>query len=129
MALSAKQQEIADCKKRWRICVSGRRTGKTFLAMRELARFAAVPNSVVWYLTGTRSQAKTLVWTKLKKKLGKLNWIQSTNESELSIMLKNSSQICLKSAEQGDNLRGESLNFLVIDELSLIHISEPTRPY
>ena len=124
MALSAKQQEIADCKKRWRICVSGRRTGKTFLAMRELARFAAVPNSVVWYLTGTRSQAKTLVWTKLKKKLGKLNWIQSTNESELSIMLKNSSQICLKSAEQGDNLRGESLNFLVIDEFCDIDLDE-----
>jgi hypothetical protein len=92
--------------------------------MRELARFASVPNSVVWYLTGTRSQAKTLVWAKLKKKLTKLNWVKSTNESELSIMLKNSSQICLKSAEQGDNLRGESLNFLVIDEFCDIDLDE-----
>jgi hypothetical protein len=124
MPLSDKQKLIADCTKRWRVCVAGRRTGKTHLAMRELARFAREPNSVVWYLTGTRSQAKTLVWTKLKKKLSKLNWIQSTNESELSIMLKNSSQICLKSAEQGDNLRGESLNFLVIDEFCDIDLDE-----
>ena len=124
MPLSAKQQEVAECNKRWRVCVSGRRTGKTYLAMRELARFASAPNSVVWYLTGTRSQAKTLVWAKLKKKLSKLNWIESTNESELSIMLKNSSQICLKSAEQGDNLRGESLNFLVIDEFCDIDLDE-----
>jgi hypothetical protein len=124
MPLSAKQKEIADCTKRWRICVAGRRTGKTHLAMRELARFASIPNSVVWYLTGSRMQAKTLVWSKLKKKLKSLNWIESTNESELLITLKNNSQICLKSAEQGDNLRGESLNFLVIDEFCDIDLDE-----
>ena len=57
-----------------------------------------------------------MVWTKLKKKLRKLNWIRKVNESELSIELVNNSMICLKSAEQGDTLRGESLNFLCIDE-------------
>lgn len=116
MPLSNKQQEIADSRVRFRVCVAGRRAGKTHLAMRELARFATPPNSVVWYLTGSRQQAKSLVWNKLKKKLTSLNWIEDTNESELSIRLVNGSQICLKSAEQGDNLRGESLNFICIDE-------------
>jgi len=124
MPLSAKQQEIANCKTRFRVVVAGRRGGKTFLAMRELARFASQPNSVVWYLTGSRQQAKSLVWSKLKKKLKKLNWIADTNESELKLELVNGSQICLKSAEQGDNLRGESLNFICLDEFCDLDLDE-----
>jgi hypothetical protein len=116
MPLSAKQQLIADCETRFRCVLAGRRGGKTFLAMREVCRFAAKPNSIVWMLANSRQQIKSLVWSKLKKKLNRLRWIASTNESELSILLKNGSQICLKSAEQGDNLRGESLDFLCIDE-------------
>lgn len=124
MPLSAKQQLVVNSQARWRVVVAGRRTGKTFLAMRELARYARHPNSVVWYLTNSRQQAKTLVWSKLKKKLKSLNWVASTNESELVITLKNNSVICLKSAEQGDNLRGESLNFLCIDEFCDIDLDE-----
>ena len=116
MPLSEQQRIIAECPIRFRVVVAGRRGGKTFLGMRELCRFAATPNSTVWYLTNSRQQAKSLVWAKLKKKLNQLRWIKSTNESELSIQLRNGSQICLKSAEQGDNLRGESLSFIVIDE-------------
>jgi len=124
MPLSAKQQTIADCKTRFRVVVAGRRGGKTFLAMRELARFASQPNSVVWYLTGSRQQAKALVWSKLKKKLKKLNWIADTNESELKLELVNGSQICLKSAEQGDNLRGESISFICLDEFCDLDLNE-----
>lgn len=124
MPLSSKQELVVNSTKRFRVVVAGRRTGKTFLAMRELARFARHPNSVVWYLTNSRQQAKTLVWSKLKKKLKKLNWIAATNESELTITLVNGSQICLKSAEQGDNLRGESLSFLCIDEFCDIDLDE-----
>lgn len=116
MPLSLKQQEIANCSTRFRCVLAGRRGGKTFLAMREVCRFASKPNSIVWMLANSRSQIKSLCWNKLKKKLGKLNWIRSTNETELTINLKNNSMICLKSAEQGDNLRGESLDFLCIDE-------------
>ena len=124
MPLSAKQQEIANCPTRFRVVIAGRRGGKTFLAMRELARFASQPNATVWYLTGSRQQAKALVWSKLKKKLKKLNWIADTNESELRLDLVNGSQICLKSAEQGDNLRGESLTFIVLDEYCDLDLDE-----
>jgi len=124
MALSAKQQEIADCKTRFRVVLAGRRGGKTFLVQREAVKFAAKPDSVVWILANSRQQIKSLVWSKLKKKLSKLNWIQSTNESELTILLKNGSMICLKSAEQGDNLRGESLDFVCIDEFCDIDLEE-----
>lgn len=122
MPLSKPQQLIAECPIRFRVVVAGRRGGKTFLSMRELCRFASEPNSVVWYLTNSRQQAKSLVWDKLKKKLRSLRWIKDTNESELTISLVNNSKICLKSAEQGDNLRGESLNFIVIDEFADIDL-------
>lgn len=124
MALSAKQQLIADSTTRFRVVLAGRRGGKTFLAMREVCRFAAKPNSVVWMLANSRQQIKSLCWTKLKKKLSKLNWIATTNESELTISLVNGSMICLKSAEQGDNLRGESLDFICIDEFCDIDLEE-----
>jgi hypothetical protein len=122
MPLSKPQQLIAECPIRFRVVVAGRRGGKTFLSMRELCRYASQPNSVVWYLTNSRQQAKSLVWDKLKNKLRSLRWIKDTNESELTISLVNNSKICLKSAEQGDNLRGESLNFIVIDEFADIDL-------
>jgi hypothetical protein len=124
MPLSAKQQEIADCPTRFRVILAGRRGGKTFLMMREACRFASKPNSIVWMLANSRMQIKSLCWTKLKKKLASLNWIADTNESELTIRLVNGSQICLKSAEQGDNLRGESLDAVLIDEFCDIDLDE-----
>ena len=122
MPLSKPQQTIAECPIRFRVAVCGRRFGKTHLAIRELAKYARFPNKTVWYLTGSRQQAKSLVWNKLKKKLRNLRWIKSTNESELTIELVNGSTICLKSAEQGDNLRGASLSFLVVDEFADIEL-------
>jgi len=114
--LSEKQQAIANCDLRFRVVVAGRRAGKTFLAMREACRFASKANSTVWMLANSRQQIKSLCWRKLKKKLKQLNWLVSTNESELTIELINGSCICLKSAEQGDNLRGEALDAIIIDE-------------
>jgi hypothetical protein len=124
MALSLKQQTIADCPTRFRCVLAGRRGGKTFLAMREVCRFASKPNSIVWMLANSRQQIKSLCWNKLKKKLNSLRWVANTNESELTITLKNGSMICLKSAEQGDNLRGESLDFICIDEFCDIDLEE-----
>ena len=116
MALSQQQQRIAQSNKRFRCVVAGRRGGKTFLGIRELCRFASQPRQMVWFLTNSRQQSKALVWHKLKRKLRQLHWLDSSNETELTLSLRNGSKICLKSAEQGENLRGESLNFCVIDE-------------
>ena len=124
MALSVKQQEIADCNTRFRVVLAGRRGGKTFLMMREACRFASKPNSTVWILANSRQQIKSLVWNKLKKKLNSLRWVAGTNESELTINLKNGSMICLKSAEQGDNLRGESLDAFLCDEFCDVDLEE-----
>jgi len=118
MGLSIPQKEIANCKHRFRVAVCGRRFGKTHLAIRELARFATVPNSEVWYVAPTFKQAKQIVWKKLKTKLKSLNWVRSSNETNLSISLYNGSTITLKGVDNPDSLRGVGLDFLVLDEFA-----------
>lgn len=118
MPLSTPQQTIAESDHRFRVAVCGRRFGKTHLAIRELARFARQPNKMCWYIAPTRSQGKGIVWDQLKDRLGQLRWIAKTNESELSITLKNGSEIQIKSADAYDRMRGYSVNFAVFDEFA-----------
>lgn len=118
MPLSKAQQAIADSTKRFRTAICGRRFGKTYLAIRELAKFSRYPEQRCWYIAPTRSQGKGIVWEQLKERLGSLNWISKTNESELTITLKNGSEISIKSADAYDRMRGFSVNFAVFDEFA-----------
>ena len=118
MPLSKAQQQIADSSKRFRTAICGRRFGKTYLAIRELAKFSRYPEQRCWYIAPTRSQGKGIVWEQLKERLGSLNWISKTNESELTITLKNGSEIAIKSADAYDRMRGFSVNFAVFDEFA-----------
>lgn len=121
MPLSEAQQQIADCEKRWRVVVAGRRFGKTHLAIREICKEARIPNREVWYVAPSYRQAKNIVWRKLKKRLQELRWVSKINESELSLVLKNESIISLKGAENFDSLRGSGLDLIVLDEFADIH--------
>ena len=116
MPLSSPQQQVTQSKKRFRVLVAGRRLGKTHLAIRELCKFAAVPNQLVWYVAPTHSMAKQIVWDKLKQKLLAQRWVEKINETDLSIRLVNGSIIALRSADRPDRLRGLGLDFLCIDE-------------
>ena len=116
MALSAAQREIANSPHRFRVAVCGRRFGKTHLAIREIAKFARYPDKLIYYVAPTYKMAKTIVWKKLKRRLQSLNWVQKANETELSLTLVNGTEIHLKGAENYDSLRGQGLDFLVIDE-------------
>jgi len=117
LALSEAQKNICESDKRFRVAVTGRRFGKTHVAMRELARFsAAKQNSLVWYVAPSYRMAKGIVWDQLKGRLKDLRWVEQTNEAELTMRLKNGSKICLKGADSPDSLRGVGLDFLVMDE-------------
>ena len=118
MPLSQAQKQIADSTERFRVAVCGRRFGKTYLAIRELARFARQPKSRCWYIAPTRSQGKGIVWEQLKDRLSELRWIAKTNESEWTITLINGSEITVKSADAYDRMRGFSVDFCVFDEFA-----------
>jgi len=99
---------------------AGRRGGKTYLAMTELARAARYPNKNVWYVSPSYRRSKQIMWDQLKGKLIAVNWIDKVNESDLSLLLKNGSKIALRGADNFDSLRGVALDFLAMDEFAYI---------
>ena len=50
MGLTKPQQTVIESQARFRVLISGRRFGKTFLAINELARFARYPKKKGWYV-------------------------------------------------------------------------------
>ena len=131
MPLTKPQAEVIGSKARFRILISGRRFGKTFLAINELARFARFPNKKVWYVAPTYRQAKGICWTDLVERLKYHNWISEVNNSDLTVILRNNSKISLRGADNEQSLRGVGLDFLCMDEFADISPSawfEVLRP-
>lgn len=118
MPLTLPQLTIAQDQHRFKVVIAGRRFGKTHLAIRELCYHAREPGREVWYVAPTYRQAKQVVWRKLKNQLQDLRWIKKVNESELTITLRNGSNISLKGADNADSLRGIGLDFLCMDEFA-----------
>ena len=127
MKLSNPQRIVADDKTRFRVLCTGRRFGKTTLAIREVCYVARIPGRVCWAVCPSYRQAKQIFWIKLKKILQDLRWVSKINEAELTVVLKNGSRICLRGADNPDSLRGVGIDFLVLDECADIQESAFTE--
>ena len=119
MPLTQPQKQVVESKARFKVLITGRRFGKTHLAIRQLIKYASEPEKKVWFVCPSYRQAKQVCWLALKERLAELNWIKKTNESDLSISLVNGSVIALRGADRSyDSLRGVGLDFLVMDEFA-----------
>ena len=118
MPLTNPQKNVIQDKSRFRVLITGRRFGKTYLAVNELAKFASQPNKKVWYVAPSYRQAKAICWGVLKEKMIYHKWVKSINHSDLTITLKNNSQITLRGSDNEQSLRGVGLDFLCIDEFA-----------
>lgn len=118
MGLTVPQKQVFESKARFRVLISGRRFGKTFLAVNELAKFSRYPKKKVWYVAPTFRMAKQIVWADLIEKLTKHKWIGDVNNSDLTAILRNGSTISLRGADNENSLRGVGLDFLVMDEFA-----------
>ena len=117
--LTKPQYEVSSSKKRFRVLISGRRFGKTYLCITEMMKYASKPNQQIWYVAPTFKMAKEICWSNLKTMLHSFNWIEDINETNLTVKLKKSNSIIsLKSADQPDALRGTGINFLILDEFA-----------
>lgn len=116
MKLSIPQLQISKSPARFRVVSAGRRFGKSWLSISELAKYARFPNKKCLYVAPTYRQAKTVMWDELKAQLGDKGWIRKVNESELTITLVNNSTITLRSTDNYDSLRGGKYHFIVLDE-------------
>ncbi len=128
---SKPQAEIIKSKARFKVVNAGRRFGKTYLAIDFYLFPRAVnkPDSKNWYVAPTYKMAKDIAWEQLKQVIPKL-YIDKTNETELSIRLRNKSVIQLKGAEDPDSLRGPGLDSIVYDEYAFQkqRVWDVTRP-
>jgi len=118
MRLTPPQSDIFQSPDRFRVVVAGRRFGKTFLSTAELLNKAlSKPNQNVWYVAPTYKAAKEIAWDMLTNQIP-IEYIDRTNETALTINVKNGSSISLKGAEKPDNLRGRAVDFVVLDEFA-----------
>ena len=117
------QAQIWNDPRRNKVLVIHRRAGKTSLALNKLI-FEAIlnPNKVYWYICPTMRQAKDIVW-KAPEMLSKYlppEAEDKRNEVELTIYLKNGSQIHIKGADNPDSLRGMNPYGIIVDEYAQI---------
>tara|TARA_R100001440_G_scaffold43596_2_gene63337 strand:- start:3702 stop:4982 length:1281 start_codon:yes stop_codon:yes gene_type:complete len=117
--LTKPQFKVSNSQKRFRVLISGRRFGKTYLTIVEMMKLASKLNKTIWYVAPTLKMAKEICWSDLKRVLAEYNWIEDINETTLTIRIKKTgSTISLKGAENFDSLRGTGLDFLILDEFA-----------
>jgi hypothetical protein len=117
--LKPPQWEVFNSNARFRMLVAGRRFGKTFLSLVELCRAAWSPGSLAWYVAPTYKQAKRIAWKPLKE-MTRPYWLSPPNDGDLRIELVTGGTICLRGADNYDSLRGDGLDFLILDEYASI---------
>jgi len=119
ISLTKPQLKVSSSEARFRVLVSGRRFGKTYLCITEMMKYATGVNKKIWYVAPTFKMAKEIVWSKLKEMLAEFNWIEDINESNMTITIKKTgSKISLKGCDAYDSLRGVGLDFLILDEFA-----------
>lgn len=117
--LKPPQWSLFNCDSRFRVLVAGRRFGKTYLSMVELCRSAWGTGRLAWYVAPSYKQAKRIVWQPLKQ-MTRPYWAARPNETDLRIELLSGGTICLRGADNYDSLRGNGLDFLILDEYASI---------
>lgn len=101
------------------LCV-GRQVGKTLLSENLLLKWSlSKPGQVSMFLSPTYQQSRK-VFEDIERAVIESNLIKSSNKSNYEMEFVNGSKILFRSAERPDNLRGLTLNYLIIDEAAFI---------
>lgn len=103
---------------RFIVIAAGRRFGKTVLAIMKAIKVALdIPKANIWFVCPTYRQAEMIAWKMLFEMIPP-QLIKSKNEVKLLVEFINGSEICLKGADNEDSLRGVSLDYCIMDEVS-----------
>ena len=103
---------------RFKVVACGRRWGKTELALTAILIAAIIEDKRCWWLTPTYQMADQ-VWRDLKRAVKNLKG-SKISQNERRIDLPNGGMIAVRSGHHPDNLRGEGLDFAVLDEAAFI---------
>ncbi len=115
--LTPAQTEIDANAARFKVVNAGRRFGKTIFSLYwQIARaWNDYPGEEHWFVARTYKQAKDIAWKQLLKLVPE-QIVEKIDRRELTLTLKNKSDICLKGSDNEDSLRGLRLGSLVMDE-------------
>ncbi len=117
LGLRANQLTVFQHPARFRVVVAGRRFGKSQLSLIEMLTAAKKPKSRIWYVGPNFDQAKRILWSRLKA-ISKPIWGARPTETDLTVTLENRSTISLRGADRADSIRGNGLDFVVLDEFA-----------
>ena len=111
------QREVADHPARFKVLVTGRRWGKTRLGSL-MCLDVALNGGRAWWVAPSYPMA-TVGWRGIKH-LAKQRPGMAAREVDRLIELPGGGSIQVRSADNPDSLRGEGLDFLVIDEAAFV---------
>jgi len=118
--LHVAQQTVADSDARWKILCAGRRFGKTRLGV-QLCIQTALAGGRAWWVAPTYSIAR-VGWRALEN--AALSFPKEIEPkisiANMEVNFPNGGFIACKSADNPQRLRGEGLDFIVIDEAAFV---------
>lgn len=121
IVLHDNQQRIHSSVAKNIVVMSGKRFGKTDLALYKLIKSAFDRVGTYWYIAPTYGMAETIAWNRLIELLPKQLIKHLPIQNKLLIHLINGSTIQLKGADNVDSLRGRKLHGVILDECAYIN--------
>ena len=119
-SLHKAQKQVADSEARWKILCAGRRFGKTRLGV-QLCIQTALAGGRAWWVAPTFSIAR-VGWRALEN--AALSFPKEIEPkisiANMEVLFPNGGFIACKSADNPQRLRGEGLDFIVIDEAAFV---------
>lgn len=99
---------------------TGRQVGKTLLSQNLLLKWGLENNNqTIMFVSPVYSQARK-VFSDIEKALAGTPLISASNKSNYEMSFINGTKIIFRSAENGDSLRGYTLDYLICDEAAYI---------
>jgi hypothetical protein len=88
---------------RFKVVCAGRRWGKSMLSISMIMRAAAKDRKQrVWYIAPSYQMARQILWDALNEAIPR-KWIMKKNDTTMTIVLRNGSEISLKGADKPDS--------------------------
>ncbi|HPV08970.1 MAG TPA: terminase family protein, partial [Aggregatilineales bacterium] len=115
--LHADQREVADHPARFKVLAAGRRWGKTRLGTL-MCLDVALNGGRAWWVAPSYPMA-TVGWRGIKQLARQIPGVE-WRETDRLITLPTGGTIQVRSADRPDSLRGEGLDFLIIDEAAFV---------
>lgn len=113
--LHSGQWVVHESAAQYRVCVTGRRWGKTTLDKAEVVCEFGTPG-LVWYLAPTYDMARELMWEPLKNLVSRAWLLGDPNETRMELSTIWGCRVACKSVEHPDRLRGRGPRKIIGDE-------------